>query len=223
MTSNRFRPPAMLAKIAATVDVVSGGRLDFGIGAGSRPEPSDRPARVRGPRPAVPRRRLRGRQPRRGVHGHPAAVDRGRAVRLRRQLRPAHRRVRQPQARPATPSADPHRRRARPRRCASSPEHADLWNIPGGDIDDAVGRSAAAGPLLRRDRPRPGRDHPLDPPAGLLRPARLHAGRDRPRRRRRLQPHRPEPARPLPRAGVARWVADSLIAPFTDHVSAVAR
>src|SRR3979411_459676 len=34
---NRFRPPAMLAKIAATVDVVSGGRLDFGIGAGSRP------------------------------------------------------------------------------------------------------------------------------------------------------------------------------------------
>src|SRR3954466_4893086 len=36
VTSNRFRPPAMLAKIAATVDVVSGGRLDFGIGAGSR-------------------------------------------------------------------------------------------------------------------------------------------------------------------------------------------
>jgi hypothetical protein len=27
----------MLAKIAATVDIVSGGRLDFGIGAGSRP------------------------------------------------------------------------------------------------------------------------------------------------------------------------------------------
>src|SRR3954467_15997317 len=35
--STRFRPPAMLAKIAATVDVVSDGRLDFGIGAGSRP------------------------------------------------------------------------------------------------------------------------------------------------------------------------------------------
>src|SRR5260370_23872194 len=27
----------MVAKIAATVDIVSGGRLDFGIGAGSRP------------------------------------------------------------------------------------------------------------------------------------------------------------------------------------------
>src|SRR5246500_3322473 len=37
VTSNRFRPPAMLAKIATTVEVVSGGRLDFGIGAGSRP------------------------------------------------------------------------------------------------------------------------------------------------------------------------------------------
>ena len=37
VTSNRFRPPAMLAKIATTVDVVSGGRLNFGIGAGSRP------------------------------------------------------------------------------------------------------------------------------------------------------------------------------------------
>src|ERR1700734_3685731 len=43
VTSNRFRPPAMLAKIAATVDIVSGGRLDFGIGAGSRP--SHPPAR----------------------------------------------------------------------------------------------------------------------------------------------------------------------------------
>jgi alkanesulfonate monooxygenase SsuD/methylene tetrahydromethanopterin reductase-like flavin-dependent oxidoreductase (luciferase family) len=36
VTSNRVRPPALLAKIAATVDVVSHGRLEFGIGAGSR-------------------------------------------------------------------------------------------------------------------------------------------------------------------------------------------
>jgi len=34
VTDNRLRPPAVLAKMAATVDQVSGGRLVFGIGAG---------------------------------------------------------------------------------------------------------------------------------------------------------------------------------------------
>jgi alkanesulfonate monooxygenase SsuD/methylene tetrahydromethanopterin reductase-like flavin-dependent oxidoreductase (luciferase family) len=38
VTSNRLRAPAVLAKIATTVDVVSGGRLNLGIGAGSRPD-----------------------------------------------------------------------------------------------------------------------------------------------------------------------------------------
>jgi alkanesulfonate monooxygenase SsuD/methylene tetrahydromethanopterin reductase-like flavin-dependent oxidoreductase (luciferase family) len=39
MTSNRFRPPAMLARIAATVDVVSDGGVGFGIGVRSDPNP----------------------------------------------------------------------------------------------------------------------------------------------------------------------------------------
>jgi len=34
VTSNRIRPPAVLAKMAATVDIISSGRLVFGIGAG---------------------------------------------------------------------------------------------------------------------------------------------------------------------------------------------
>jgi len=34
VTGNTYRHPAVLANIAATVDIISGGRLDFGIGAG---------------------------------------------------------------------------------------------------------------------------------------------------------------------------------------------
>jgi alkanesulfonate monooxygenase SsuD/methylene tetrahydromethanopterin reductase-like flavin-dependent oxidoreductase (luciferase family) len=38
VTNNRIRLPAVLAKIAATVDVISDGRLDFGIGVGGVPD-----------------------------------------------------------------------------------------------------------------------------------------------------------------------------------------
>jgi len=34
VTSNTFRHPALVAKMSTTLDVISGGRLDFGIGAG---------------------------------------------------------------------------------------------------------------------------------------------------------------------------------------------
>ena len=40
VTNNRIRRPAVLAKMAATVDVISGGRLDVGIGIGGLPDPA---------------------------------------------------------------------------------------------------------------------------------------------------------------------------------------
>ncbi len=184
VTSNRFRPPAVLAKIAATVDIVSDGRLDFGIGVGSRPEP---PAAWREyPAHGLPFHDFaaRRRQPRRGLHGHPAPVDGGRAVRLRRHLRPLDRSVRQPQTRPAAAPADhdrrTHRRDAAGRRRARRPvEHRRRRHRR---LRPA---QRPAGSALRRDRSRPCLDHPLDPPAGLLRGRRQRPG---PRSRRPSTP-----------------------------------
>jgi alkanesulfonate monooxygenase SsuD/methylene tetrahydromethanopterin reductase-like flavin-dependent oxidoreductase (luciferase family) len=141
VTSNRFRPPAMLAKIAATVDVVSDGRLDFGIGVGSRPHP-----------PAAWREYP--------AHGLPF-TDFADAVgsfseactvikRLWTEPEPfdfdgAYLTLAgafcnpKPLQRPHPPIMIGGRTTATLRVVA---EHADLWNIPGHDIDDCIERSA---------------------------------------------------------------------------------
>jgi len=141
VTSNRFRPPAMLAKIAATVDVVSGGRLDFGIGAGSRPShPQARREYEANGLPyhdfgqsvgslaeacTVIRRLWTEAEPfdfegdyvqLTGAFGNPKPVQR-----------------------PHPPIVIGGRSAPLLRVVA---EHADVWNIPGGDIEDAISRSA---------------------------------------------------------------------------------
>ena len=167
VTSNRFRPPAMLAKIAATVDIVSGGRLDFGIGAGSRTSipwarreydanglPYHDSAYAVGSlaEACTVIRRL-------WTSGEPFDFD-GSYVHLTGAFCNP-----KPVQRPYPPiviggSAVCHP--ARGRRARRRVEH------PRPRRGRARLPQRPARPLLRGDRPRPGRDHPVRHPAGLL-------------------------------------------------------
>jgi alkanesulfonate monooxygenase SsuD/methylene tetrahydromethanopterin reductase-like flavin-dependent oxidoreductase (luciferase family) len=170
VTSNRIRPPAMLAKIAATVDIVSGGRLDFGIGAGSRPSHP------------LARREYEAH----GLPFHDTAYAVGSLAeactvirRLWTEADPfdfhgTYHRLTGAFCNPK-PIQSPHPpilvggRSAPVLRVAA--EHADLWNTPGGDIDDAVSRSA----LLDRYCTEIGRD-----PASITRSIVLQVSYEQP-------------------------------------------
>jgi alkanesulfonate monooxygenase SsuD/methylene tetrahydromethanopterin reductase-like flavin-dependent oxidoreductase (luciferase family) len=213
VTSNRFRPPAMLAKIAATVDVVSGGRLDFGIGAGSRP--SHPIARREYEANGLPYhdfahsvgslaeactviRRL-------WTEAEPFDFD-GSYIHLKGAFCNP-----KPVQRPYPPIMIGGRSTATLRVVA---EHADQWNIPGGDIDDAIRRSA----LLDRLCAEIGRD-----PAAIIRSIYLPVSYDHPGQVRDAIAEAIDagfghvvlglPA-PYP-DGVARWLADEIIGQFS--------
>jgi len=209
VTSNRFRPPAMLAKIATTVDIVSGGRLDFGIGAGYRPNHP------------LARREYE-------AHGLPFhdfshSVDSlAEALTIIRRLwtetepfdfAGAHVQVTgafgspKPLQRPHPPIITGGRS-ARLLRVTA--EHADLWNIPGDDIDDAAGRSA----LLDRYCAEIGRD-----PASLTRSIYVQVSYDQPGITRDAIGRAIDAGfehlvlglpNPYP-VGVAQWVVDELV------------
>ncbi|MGH3642603.1 MAG: LLM class flavin-dependent oxidoreductase [Mycobacterium sp.] len=211
VTSNRFRPPALLAKIATTTDVVSGGRLDFGIGAGSRPS-----------HPAA-RREYE-------AHGLPYDDFSDSVGSLNEALLVIRRLWTDPEPfdftgthvqltgafgnpkpiqRPHPPIIIGGRSKLLLRVVA---EHADLWNIPGGDIDDAVERSA----LLDRYCTDIGRD-----PATVVRSMHLQVSYDQPGITRDAIARAIEAGfghlvlglpDPYP-AGVAQWIVDELITP----------
>ncbi|MER6546091.1 LLM class flavin-dependent oxidoreductase [Streptomyces sp. NPDC001250] len=212
VTSNRFRPPAMLAKIATTVDVVSGGRLDFGIGVGSRPSHP------------LARREYE-------AHGLPFH-DSAHAMGSLAEACTVIRRLwtepdpfdfhgtyhhltgafgsPKPVQRPHPPILIGGRSSATLRVAA---EHADLWNIPGGgDIDDLARRSA----LLDRYCTETGRD-----PASVTRSIHLPVSYDHPGSTRDAIGEAIDAgfrhivlglSSPYP-TGVAQWVADELIGP----------
>jgi alkanesulfonate monooxygenase SsuD/methylene tetrahydromethanopterin reductase-like flavin-dependent oxidoreductase (luciferase family) len=211
VTSNRFRPPAMLAKIAATVDVVSGGRLVLGLGAGSRPGHP------------IARREYE-------AHGLPfhdqgtavAALGEACAVidRLWTATEPfdydgEHIMLKgayanpKPVQRPRPPLLIGGRTTPLLRVVA---EHADVWNVPGGHLADCVERSAT----LDRLCVEVGRD-----PAAITRSIHLGVDYAHPDVTRRAAAEAVDagfdhvvlglPA-PYPE-GVARWVADEIVAP----------
>ncbi len=219
VTSNRFRPPAVLAKIATTVDIVSGGRLDFGIGAGSRPS-----------HPLAA-----GEYEAHGLPFHDATHAVGSLAEactvIRRlwtetepfdfdgtylQLAGAFCNPK-PIQRPHPPILIGGRSAAVLRVVA---EHADLWNIPGGDLDDCIARGA----LLDRYCAEIGRD-----PASITRSIHLPVSYDEPDKTRNAIGRALDAgfrhvvlglSTPYP-ADVARWVADELVIPSVGAVSAV--
>jgi len=210
VTSNRIRPPAVLAKIATTVDIISGGRLDFGIGAGSRPSFP------------LARREYE-------AHGLPyddfadSVASLAEACTVIRRLWTSDQPFDfdgsyvhltgafgnpKPVQRPHPPILIGGRSAALLRVVA---EHADLWNIPGGDIEDVIGRSA----LLDRYCGEIGRD-----PASITRSIHLRVSYDQPGITRDAIGEAIDagfrhiilglPPAPYP-ANVAQWVADELI------------
>jgi alkanesulfonate monooxygenase SsuD/methylene tetrahydromethanopterin reductase-like flavin-dependent oxidoreductase (luciferase family) len=211
VTSNRFRPPAVLAKIATTVDVVSGGRLDFGIGAGSRT--------------SVPEARREY-----DAHGLPY-IDFADSVdalaeactvikRLWTETEPFEfdgRHVMlagafgnpKPVQRPGPPILIAGRT-ARVLRVVA--EHADVWNIAGVEIDDASARSA----LLDRYCAEIRRD-----PASITRSTNVAVAYDDPTSTRKAVgaavdagfTHIVLSLRPPYPDGVAGWIADEIIRP----------
>jgi alkanesulfonate monooxygenase SsuD/methylene tetrahydromethanopterin reductase-like flavin-dependent oxidoreductase (luciferase family) len=209
VTSNRIRPPALLAKIAATVDNVSGGRLDFGIGVGSRPD--------------IPWARRE--YDANGLPYHDTAYAVGSLAeacsiirRLWTEAEPFdfdgtyHHLTGafgnpKPVQRPYPPILIAGRSRATLRVVA---EHADAWNIAGGDIADAVSRSA----LLDRFCAEIGRD-----PACITRSIALRASYDQPDKTRDEIAEAIDAGFPHIVLGlsapypenVARWVTDELI------------
>ena len=209
VTSNRFRPPTMLAKIAATVDVVSDGRLDFGIGAGSNPripiarreyEANGLPYNSFGKsvdalaEACEVIKRL-------WTEDHPFDFTAEHVVLTGAVGNP------KPLQRPHPPLLIGGRSEATLRVVA---QHADIWNMPGGDIAEMVERNA----LLNRLCDEIGRD-----PASIVRSVALPTSYEHPAQTRAAIAEVVDagfthtvlilPA-PFP-AHAALWVADNII------------
>ena len=223
VTNNGARPPAVLAKMAATVDVISGGRLVLGIGVGGTRQPDgvENPAVAEYAAYGLPLP-----APGEGI----GRLDEALGL-IRRMWTgdapfdfdgrwyPTQGTVCVP--RPVQPGGPPVLIGALgDRTLRVVAEHADIWNVPGpphGTIDDIVRRSR----VLDGHCAAIGRD-----PASIVRSTQIIVGYDDPAATRAtlgalvdvgithlvlapLAPYRPD---------VVRWLTDELVLPTKNRV-----
>ena len=132
VTGNTYRHPAVLAKMAVTVDHLSGGRLELGIGAAWAEIEHEMLGLEFGTRRAA--RRMAGR----GLPGDEAAVH----ARSARRSRATHYALRDAIANPK-PVQRPHPPfwiggRGERKTLRVIAQHADVWNAPGGEPDEVA-------------------------------------------------------------------------------------
>jgi alkanesulfonate monooxygenase SsuD/methylene tetrahydromethanopterin reductase-like flavin-dependent oxidoreductase (luciferase family) len=215
VTSNAVRPPAVLAKMAATVDVISGGRLILGLGVGGTRQPAgvDNPATREYGAYGIPLP-----SPAEGI----GRLDEACTL-IRRLWREdgfehagAHYHLREATCRP-----HPVQQPGPPlllggwgdRTLGVVARHADMWNIPGpphGDVSFLVDRSRALTEACRRI----GRD-----PDGIVRSTQLIVEYDHPERVRQCVlelaeggfSHFALALRPPYQPGSVRWLLDEVI------------
>ena len=172
VTGNTYRHPAVLAKAAVTVDHLSGGRLEFGIGAGWAENEHTMlglpfgTARDRADwlEEALPIIRSLWTEPRTTFTGkHYLLTD---AVAEPKPVQTPH---------PPIWIGGVGRRRT----LRMAAEHAAVWNAPGGEPGGGGRAVRGARRALRRHRPRPGRDPPVGADPGARRRRRRSSSRSR--------------------------------------------
>ncbi|WP_019073063.1 LLM class flavin-dependent oxidoreductase [Streptomyces hokutonensis] len=221
VTSNRLRPPALLGKMASTVDVISGGRLVLGLGVGGTLQPPGAGG-IPGANPAIAEYAAYGLSlvpPGEGIErlAETVAILKGMWTRDVFDFEGRHYRLRGTRCEPK-----PVQRPGPPlliggwgtRLLRLVAEHADMWNVPG-PPHNTVEYIAERARVLDAHCAELGRD-----PAGITRSVQVLVSYDEPATTRETVARLVDAGmnhivlnlpRPYPR-GVARWLADEIIA-----------
>lgn len=229
VTSNRVRHPALLGKMASTLDVVSGGRLVMGLGVGGTRQPPGAGG-VAGPNPAVREFEAYGIglvPPAEGLDrlAETVAILRGMWTRDRFDFAGRYwtlkdnRNEPKPVQRPGPPLLIGGWGTRTLRLVA---EHADIWNVPG-PPHNSVARVAERGRVLDGHCAAVGRD-----PATLTRSVQYTVSYEDPAGDRRQvreliaagMTHIVLSLRPPYPAGAARWLVDEIVAPVREEPAA---